>query len=108
MNPNIAENIAQTTSNLGNNLLDKVDSATESGRGLVNQGARATQDLVGKGIEKLNQTQEKTVEQYDKLASSVSRCLNEKPVHSVLAIAGIGAILALWLTRDRRSYNHRD
>lgn len=108
MNPNIAENIAQTTSNLGNSLLDKVESATDSGRDLVNQGAKATQDLVGKGIEKLNQTQEKTLEQYDRLASGVCRCLNEKPVHSVIAIAGISAILALWLTRDRRSQNRKD
>lgn len=115
MNPNIAENIAQTTSNVGHGLLDKVDKATESGRELVDQGSRATQDIVGKGIEKINQAQEKltqvqdeTVKQYDKVAKGVNRRIVEKPVQTALVFAGVSAVLTFLLTRNKKPKYQRD
>lgn len=115
MKPNIAENIAQTTSNVGHDLLDKVDKATESAREVVNQGSRVTQDIVGKGIEKVNQAQkklsqvqDKTVKQYDKVTKSVNRHIVEKPVQTALVVAGVSAVITYLLTRNKKPKYQRD
>jgi len=115
MNPNIAENIAQTTSNVGHGLLDKVDKATESGREIVDQSAKMTQDVVGKGIEKVNQAQDKlsqvqeeTVKQYGKITKGVNRRMVEKPVQTALVVAGVSAVLTFLLTRDKKTKYQRD
>jgi hypothetical protein len=106
MNKNIAENVAQSTSNLANKVFDRVDVASEAGRVLANQGAKKTQDLLEAGIDKVNNLQGLSSRQYEQCTNALSRCLTEKPVHSAFVIAGVGALLALWLTssnkRDRR------
>lgn len=105
MNTNIAKSVAQGTNDLANKVLDKVDNATQAGRGYVDQGAQATERLLETGINKLNKAQEATSVHYDKCVSNLSRCMTEKPVHSALVIAGVGAALALYLTHcSKRKY----
>jgi len=107
MEKNIAENVAQSTSNIANRMLDKIDSATESGRTLADQGAKLTQKVLEKGIDKLNNVQATGCQQYDQCVSNLSRCLTQKPVQSALVIAGMGALLALWLSKPRRDNDDR-
>ena len=105
MNKNITENVARSTSNVANKLFDKVDVASEAGRALANRGVKKTQDLLESGIDKVNNLQSLSSRQYDQYTSSLSRCLTEKPVQSAFVIAGVGALLALWITScNRKDY----
>lgn len=108
MNTDIAKSVAQGTNELANKVLDKVDNATQMSRGYVGQGAQATERLLESGINKINKAQEATSLHYDKCVSSLSRCMTEKPVHSALVIAGVGAALALYLSHCNKTKYRND
>lgn len=106
MDKQIAENIAQQTSNVANKVLDHVDSATQHSREWVNHGVSATQRLLETGIDNVNKVQSTSLKQYDDCVNKLSNCLTNKPMQSVLVVAGVSALLALFLTRP--SHRHHD
>ena len=98
MNKDIARNVAEGTNKIANKALDQVDSATEATRGWADQATQTTQKFLESGIEGVNRAQDMTVKKYDQCANGLSKCFNDKPMHSALAFVGIGALLALLLT----------
>lgn len=99
----LAEDLGQKTSNMAHALLDRVDETSKKARPYADKSGKTVQDLTQKGLDSASYVKKATVENYEKAAERINDYVKAKPIHTVALAVGIGATVAWWLGRKKKT-----